>query len=96
MSKIYTTKSGSNILGVKQDTLKHYALRFGIGTQPGGPGTPWIFTVDDLLAIRAELADISVARSMISVRRYEHIEAGEDRDALGMGPMYNPDASPRR
>ena len=53
--KIYTTRSGAKVLGVKQDTLKHYALRFDIGSQPGGPGTPWIFTKDDLRAILAEV-----------------------------------------
>jgi hypothetical protein len=88
MKKFYTTRSGSSLLGVKQDTLKHYALRFNIGTQPGGEGTPWVFTHDDLLAIRE--------MCLTTCRLRERVESLEDREALGLGPLYNPDASPRR
>ena len=91
--KIYTTRSGAEVLGVKQDTLKHYALRFGIGTQPGGPGTPHIFTKADLLAIRAKVREFT--EPFASPRRYSLIEEREDRDELGLGPLYNEDASPR-
>lgn len=96
MSKIYTTKSAAKILAVKQDTVKHYALRFHIGSQPGGPGTPWIFTKDDLIAIRNKLRDLAFSRGCASPRRYESIEEFEDRDEMDLGPLYNADASPAR
>lgn len=59
--KLYTTRSAARVLGVKQDTVKHYALRLGIGIQPGGPHTPWLFTaehVQELQDIRAKKANI--------------------------------------
>jgi len=86
--KIYTTKSGARVLGVKQDTLKHYALKFGCGSQPGGPGTPWMFTLDDLKDIRS-------LRTLGERAVRETVEKGEDRDELELGPMYNEDMSPR-
>ena len=84
MSTIYTTKTGAKVLGVLQDTLKCYANRFGIGSQPGGPGTPYLFTVEDLRALRK--------RGRV---RLERTEKNEDREALGLGPLYNKDGSPR-
>lgn len=89
MKKFYTTKSGARILGLKQDSLKHYAVRYGIGFQPGGVGTPWVFTPEDIMEIRnrALLLGCSV--------KYEKVEMLEDREELGLGPLYNPDASPR-
>lgn len=85
MVKLYTTKSGSGVLGVKQDTLKHYAMKFGIGLQPGGEFTPYVFTLENLLEIR----------SRTKMYRREANEILEDREELELGPMYNPDASPR-
>jgi len=87
VTKFYTTKSGARVLGVKQDTLKHYALRFNIGSQPGGPGTPWVFTPEEILEIRN--------RAFPNSYKWEKVEREEDRDELGLGPLYNPDASPR-
>jgi len=81
---VFTSKTGAVVLGIKQDTLKHYATKFGIGMQPGGPGTPWIFTLEELSELRER------------VQKWEKVEAQEDRDVLGLGPLYNPDASPRR
>ena len=83
--KIFTSKTGARALGMKQDTLKHYAVKFGVGSQPGGSGTPWLFTREDLLMIRDR-----------DTRQWECVERGEDREALELGPMYNEDASPRR
>lgn len=94
--KVYTTKTAAPVLGVKQDTVKHYALRFGIGFQPGGPGTGWLFTIEDLVKIREKARELSIEMGTASARRYERIEEQEDRDELGMGPLYNPDASPRK
>lgn len=86
--KIYTTCSGAKVLGVKQDTMKHYAQKYkNIGFQPGGPGTPWMFTLSDLLEIRR-------LRSLERTPR-EVIEEAEDREELGLGPLYNDDLSPR-
>lgn len=92
--KVYTTKTGAKVLGVKQDTLQHYAIRLGIGSQPGGKGTPWLFTVDDLLTIRdrAKVGADSLGRLR---RKWESVEEAEDREELGLGPLYNEDASPR-
>jgi DNA-binding transcriptional MerR regulator len=84
MMDIWTTKTVAKVLGIKQDTLKHYAIKFGIGSQPGGSGTPWFFTKEDLLAIRNR------------AEKREKIEMQEDREALGLGALYNPDKSPRR
>ena len=81
---IFTTKTGAAALGMQQDTLKHYAIKFEVGSQPGGPGTPWIFTLDELLIVRDR-----------STRKWEKIEINEDREALGLGALYNLDASPR-
>ena len=72
---------------MKQDTLKHYALRLKIGSQPGGPGTPHIFTQNELLEIRN--------RAYPDSYKWEKVEMKEDRKKLGLGPLYNPDASPR-
>lgn len=52
---MYTTKTGAKILGLKQDTLKCYANRFGYGIQPGGPGTPYIFTYAELMRMRERM-----------------------------------------
>lgn len=85
----FTTKSGARVLGVKQDTLKHYARRFGIGSQPGGPGTPWLFTLEDLREIHS--------RRAMGERGFVHRSDGvEDRKALGLGPMFNSDLSPKK
>jgi len=42
----------ARVLGIKGCTMTTYAVRYGIGNQPGGAGTPWIFTLDDLQRIR--------------------------------------------
>ena len=86
--KIYTTRTGGRVLGVKQDTMKHYALKYDdVGFQPGGPGTPWMFTLEDLHKIRKYRA---LERSP-----WEVVESAEDRDELELGPMYNDDLTPR-
>jgi len=85
MSKLYTTKAGAEVLGIKQDTLKHYAIRLGIGVQPGGPRTPYLFTEEEILSLRNRSFQYKWAK----------VEEREDREALGLGPMYNPDGSPR-
>lgn len=79
---IYTTKTGGPILGVKQDTLKIYAIRSGIGNQPGGPGTPYYFTRQDLL-------DIREWKRTAGRWRRSKTQMAEDREALGVGPMYD-------
>jgi hypothetical protein len=84
MGRIYTTKTGAKVLGVKQDTLKRYAWLYGIGSQPGGKNTPWLFTEQDLIDLRGR-----------SELKWEKVEAAEDRDELGLGPLYNPDTTPR-
>ena len=81
---IFTTKTGAKALGIKQDTLKHYAVQFDVGSQPGGPGTPRLFTQEDLLELRE-------CRAWIC----EENERNEDREALGLGALYNEDGSPR-
>lgn len=83
---LYTTKSGAKVLGVKQDTLKHYARRFGVGSQPGGPGTPYLFDDNDIKEIRSKC------------RRWKwyKVESQEDREALGLGAMFNDDLTPRK
>ena len=76
--KLYTTRTAACILGVKQDTVKHYSVKFGIGRQPGGFHTPWMYTLEDLQRIR-------------EVRKhpqYERFQALEDRDELELGPMF--------
>lgn len=82
--KVFTTKTGAKALGIKQDTLQHYAVRFGIGSQPGGPGTPWLFTQEELLTLRER-----------EMWRWEKVEMQEDREILGLGALYNEDKSPR-
>jgi len=82
--EIFTTRTGAKVLGMKQDTLKHYALKFGVGFKPGGPWTAWLFTLEDLLTIRDR-----------AVRR-EQVEMREDREVLGLGALYNEDKSPRK
>jgi hypothetical protein len=88
--KIYTTKTGAKVLGMKQDTLKHYAVQYGIGSQPGGFHTPWLFTFDELLTIRNR-----VVNELASVKM-GFVEEKEDREELGLGPLYNEDWSPRK
>ena len=80
---IFTTKTGAMALGIKQDTLKHYVMKFEVGLQPGGPGTPWIFTLDELLMIRNRA-------------KWDKVEIKEDREILGLGALYNLDKSPRK
>ena len=81
--KIFTTKTGAKVLGVKQDTLKHYAVKFGVGIQPGGSGTPWFFTMEHLMTIRER------------AWKWEKVEMQENREELGLGLLYNTDTSPR-
>ena len=69
MTDIFTTRTGARVLGIKQDTLKHYAIKFGVGYQPGGVGTPWLFTLDDLRAIRKR-------------DKWDDIDLKEDLDVL--------------
>jgi hypothetical protein len=89
---IYTTKTGAEVLGVRQDTLKHYALRFNIGIQPGGPRTPWLFTKEDLLKIRNRAG---LHGDGLVKYKSRDVEAKEDREELGLGALYNEDFSPR-
>lgn len=79
--KLYSTKSAARVLGVKQDTVKHYAIRFEVGSQPGGPGTPYVFTLDDLKLIR-EIRSTGPR----TVKR--PVEEAEDREELELGPMF--------
>jgi len=72
-------------LGIKQNTLMQYAVRFGIGTQPGGHGTPLVFTHEDILSLRNRKVSY----------KHKRVEKGEDRVALGLGALYNRDGSPR-
>lgn len=76
---LYTTKTGAKVLGVKQDTLKRYALKFNIGSQPGGPGTPHLFTKEELLQIKD-----------IRSRKWDRVEQAEDRKELGLPPVFDP------
>ena len=82
--KVFTTKTGAKALGMKQDTLKHYVVKFDVGFQPGGSGTPWLFTLEELRIIRDR-----------TTRKWESVEREEDREVLELGALYNPDASPR-
>ena len=86
--KLYTTKTGAPVLGVKPNTLLRYAMRFGIGVQLAGPNSTHIFTIDDLREIRR-------IRGMGKIGVYEYIQEIEDRKMLNLGPLYNPDLSPR-
>ena len=85
---MYTTKTGSKVLGIKQDSLKRYAIRNNYGVQPGGPKTPRLFLLEDLLEVRDRWKPFSY--------KWERVEAAEDRVELELGPMYNPDGSPRK
>lgn len=76
--KVYTTKTGAKVLGLKQDTLKRYAQKYGIGSQPGGPYTAYLFTLDDLMKIGAR------------ERKWKEIEQAEDREELGLPPRFDP------
>jgi hypothetical protein len=88
--KIFTSKTGAKALGIKQDTLKHYAVKYGIGSRPGGPGTPWFFTKGELLAIRNR-ASLKHKKTW----KWEKVEIKEDRKILDLGPLYNKDGTPR-
>ena len=88
--KVYTTRTGAPLLGIKQDTLKIWAIKSGIGSQPGGPGTAYLFTHDDLLAIRKWRIENG------QHSRPEFIQRGEDLDELGLGPFYDPDNKLKR
>jgi len=46
--KVYNAASAGRVLGVKANTMTVYATRHGIGTQPGGPDSAWIFALEDL------------------------------------------------
>lgn len=83
--RVYTSKTGGKVLGVKPDTMRHYFYALGIGYQPGGEGTTILFTLDDLLKIREQ-----------KQRRWSRVEQSEDREELGLGPMFNGDGSPRK
>lgn len=48
MEKLFTTRTAGEVLGLKPDSVKHLATIYNIGAQPGGPGTPHIFTAEDL------------------------------------------------
>jgi len=61
---------------MKPNTLRKIARERGVGIQPGGSGTPRLFTLEQLLEIRG--------RS----RKWSKVEDQEDRDALGLGPIY--------
>ena len=80
---LYTSETGSDVIGLEPGTMRHYAKKYGVGFQPGGPGTQWLFTLEDLLSIRNR------------PRKFAEVEMREDREVLGLGPLYNPDASPR-
>ena len=86
--KVWTTRTGAKVLGIKQDTLKCYAIRLKVGSQPGGPGTPYLFTTEDLLKIR------NLTRQG-KHGRWIKTQKAEDRDALGLGPLYDSSGRPR-
>ena len=76
MSKLYTVTMAAPILGMKPNTLRKLAGEHGWGMQPGGPGTPRLFTREQLLHIRGR------------ERKWAKVEEQEDREALGLGPIY--------
>ena len=76
MDKLYTVTMGAPLLGMKPNTLRKLAREHDWGMQPGGSGTPRLFTLEQLLEIRD--------RS----RKWSKVEELEDRDALGLGPIY--------
>lgn len=80
---IFTTKTGAEVLGIQQDTLRKYATKYDVGFQPGGLWTPHLFTLDDLKELRKRTP------------KSELVEMQEDRVVLELGPLYNPDCSPR-
>ena len=84
--KIYTTKTGADALGITQRTLRQYAGKFNVGSQPGGVGTPHYFTIDEILKIRN--------RGKYTYK-HERVEEKEDRVELGLGSLYDPDLRPR-
>jgi len=45
---IYSVRSAAKVLGMTQNAMTIYGTRYKIGTQPGGFGTLWLFTLDDL------------------------------------------------
>jgi hypothetical protein len=64
-----------------------YANRYGVGEQPGGPGTVWVFTFQDIMTIRN--------RQRPDSYKWEKVERKENREQLGLGPLYNKDGTPR-
>jgi DNA-binding transcriptional MerR regulator len=81
--KLFSTKDAAKILGLKPNTVRVYALKHGIGSQPGGPGTLRVYTVEDLQQLRK-----------IRSRKWYRAEIVEDREAMELGPLYNEDGSP--
>lgn len=80
---IFTTKTGAEVLGIRQDTLRLYATKYGVGFQPGGLRTPRLFTLDDLKTLRKRKGKLIIT------------EMCEDREVLELGPLYNSNISPR-
>ena len=76
MDKLYTVTTAAPLLGMKPNTLRKIAREHGWGIQPGGSGTPRLFTLKQLLKIRSRH------------RKWSKVEELEDRDALGLGPIY--------
>lgn len=76
MNNLYTVTTAAPLLGMKPNTLRKIAREHGWGIQPGGPGTPRLFTLEQLLEIRGR------------GRKWSKVEEREDRDALGLGPIY--------
>ena len=50
--RFYTVTVAARMLGLKPNSLRKWALRHGMGIQPGGRGTPRYFTMDMIDEIR--------------------------------------------
>lgn len=74
--RMYTVTTGAKVLGMKPNSLRVLALKHSVGIQPGGKGTPRLFTKEMLLFLRKH------------VKRHKAlIEQKEDREELGLGPI---------
>lgn len=76
MDKLYTVTTGAPLLGIRPVNLRKLAREHDWGMQPGGPGTPRFFTLEQLLEIRDRGG------------KWAKTEEKEDREALGLGPIY--------
>ncbi len=76
VARVYTVTTGAKVLGMKPNSLRVLALKHSVGIQPGGKGTPRLFTKEMLLFLRKR------------VKRHKAlIEQKEDRNELGLGPL---------